>query len=144
VKSLSKSRRHLGLFWSLSLSEKGLLISAFAVLALSKVLLLLFPFSQFIKPRKRITQKALSEEFIAKRVWAVRIVSARMPLGFTCLVQAISTKWLLHNHPDLRVHIGVRTDKEAGFTAHAWLTYQNRTLIGNQVDQVFEPILAWN
>jgi hypothetical protein len=144
VKSLSTLPHQLALFWSLTRAEKGLLVSALAVLTVCKVLLLIFPFSQFIKPGKRTRQGALSEVFIAKRVWAVRIVSARIPLGFTCLVQAIGTKWLLHNHPDLRVYIGVRTDKVAGFSAHAWLTYENKTLIGEQVDQVFEPILAWN
>ncbi len=144
MKILSTLRRRLVLFWFLSLTEKGLLINVFAVLTVHKVLLLVLPFSHFIKPRQHPPQEALSEAFIAKRVWAVRVVSARIPLGFTCLVQAIGTKWLLHNHPDLRVCIGVRTDDVAGFTAHAWLTYQNKILIGEQVNQVFEPILAWN
>ena len=146
MKSLSKLRHHLAQFGALNLAEKGLLVHVLVVLTVIKVLLLIFPLSHFIKPCKQTLQrqKALSAAFIAKRVWAVRVISARIPLGFTCLVQAITTKWLLHNHPDLRVHIGVRTNEVAGFSAHAWLTYQNRTLIGDRVNEVFEPILAWN
>jgi len=67
-----------------------------------------------------------------------------VPLGFTCLVQALGAKWLLKNYPDVQLRIGVRNNRAEGFSAHAWLTYQNRTILGEQADQVFEPILAWN
>ncbi len=136
----------LAKLWCLSWAEKGLLLRVLVVLAAYKMLLLIFPFSRFITSARISTppEKALSDSYINKQVWAVRVISARIPLGFTCLVQALGAKWLLNNHPDVRVCVGVRNNRTDGFSAHAWLTYQNKIVLGEQPDQAFEPILAWN
>ena len=46
--------------------------------------------------------------------------------------------------PDIRLHIGVRKNGPDRFSAHAWLTYQEKAILGDQVGQVFEPILVWS
>ena len=132
--------------WRLSWVEKGLLLRVFVVLVTYKGLLWIFPFSHFMAtdPVSTTHKKALSDIYISKHIWAVRVISSRVPLGFTCLVQALGAKWLLKNHPDVRVCVGVRNDRTDGFSAHAWLTYQNSVILGEQPDQVFKPILAWN
>ena len=146
MKSSSKPPRSLAKLWRLSWAEKWLLLRVFVVLAAYKGLLVFFPFRHFIMADRVATtqKKALSDAYMIKQLWAVRVISARIPLGFTCLVQALGTKWLLKNYPDVRVCVGVRNNKTEGFSAHAWVTYQNRIILGEQTDQVFEPILAWN
>ena len=146
MKSLSKLLLSLTKRWRLSRAETWLLFRVFVVLATYKGLLVFFPFSCFVTVDRvsNPPKKALSENYINSHIWAVRVLSARLPFGFTCLVQALGAKWLLKNHPDVRVCVGVRTNKTEGFSAHAWLTYQNRIILGEQTDQVFEPILAWN
>lgn len=77
-------------------------------------------------------------------VWAINVISNRIPLGFTCLVQALSAKWLLNNNPEIRIRIGVHKNNDQIFSAHAWVDYKNKTILGEQKNQVFEPILEWN
>lgn len=117
-----------------------------AVLVFFKLLLIVFPLKWFIKPVSisSNSKKALSQSFINRQIWAIKTVSSRIPKGFTCLNQALAGKWLLKKHPDVRVHIGVRKNSIDGFSAHAWLTYQHNTILGEQPDLVFEPILVWN
>ncbi|MBC3784076.1 lasso peptide biosynthesis B2 protein [Spirosoma utsteinense] len=145
---LSKLRRKQAKIRSLSWTEKLLLISVLTVLILFKVLLILFPLKWFITSvsdaATHKSKEGIPLAIMDKRIWAVRVLSAHIPLGFTCLVQALATKWLLKNQPDVRVHIGVRTNSIDGFSAHAWVTYQYKTILGEQPNMVFEPILAWN
>ena len=111
-----------------------------------KFLLLIFPFNKFLEAAKASSYsgKPVSENTISHIVWAINVVSHRIPLGFTCLVQALSAKWLLNNHPDVRIRIGVNKNEAQGFSAHAWVDYKNKTILGGQTTQVFEPILEWN
>lgn len=136
----------LAKFISLSWHRKWLLVSAFLVLATYKCLLFTFPFNKFLNSNRQPAQpaKALPDDVLANTVWAIQVVSNRIPLGFTCLVQALSAKWLLHNHPDVRVCIGVHKSVRQGFSAHAWVVYKNKIILGEQANQVFEPILDWN
>jgi|GEM_PF-1262294 len=146
MKILSKLRRDQAKIHSLSWPKRILLMKVLAVLVFFKLLLILFPLKWFIKPVpvSYNSKKTLSRSFIDKQIWAIKIVSARVPMGLTCLVQALAGKWLLKNHPDVRVHIGVRNNSLDGFSAHAWVTYQHNTILGEQPNLVFEPILAWN
>lgn len=115
------------------------------MLAMYRLLLLFIPFSRFVAPAPVSTpqKKPLPDSYVNKHIWAVRVISARLPLGFTCLIQALATKWLLNNHPDVRVCVGVRNSKTEGFSAHAWVTHQHKIILGEQTDQMSEPILAW-
>ena len=146
MKNLSKQPHSAAKFISLSWRKKWLLVNVFSVLAIYKCLLFLFPFNKFLKATKTssLSGKTVSENTISQIVWAINVVSNRIPLGFTCLVQALSAKWLLNNHPDIRIRIGVNKSKTQGFTAHAWVDYKNKTILGEQTTQVFEPILEWN
>lgn len=144
MKNLSKQWNRAAKIWSLSWQDKWLLTQAFSVLIVYKFLLLIIPFSQFIRKNEVISsQRSLPEEKIKAVIWAVRVVSAHVPLGFTCLVQALSARWLLRNQPDIQLKIGVQKSAVEGFAAHAWVEYKGKIIIGEQVGQLFEPILAW-
>ena len=118
----------------------------FIVLTIYRGLLILFPFKRFMMPVNGLTPRTvlLSEELINDVVWAVHLVSSKIPLGFTCLVQALAVKWLLKNQPDVHLCIGVRKSSKEVFSAHAWIVYRNKTILGEQPELFFEPILKWN
>lgn len=146
MKSSSKQKHSLSKFRALSWSERWLLAKVFAVLVAYKLLLLVVPFSALFRQSTHPTHIAavFSDEQLNRIIWAIQTLSARIPLGFTCLVQALSAKWLVHNHPAVRVCIGVQKNPQHGFAAHAWVVYKDKTVLGEQANQVFEPILHWN
>ena len=134
--------RHL--LWS----EKVMLLYVFTVLSLVKVLLMLFPFNWFLLPKDNLTfrkpRKGMGQADMYYRSWAIKKLSATIPLGFTCLVQALAAKWLLKNQSDIWIHIGVRKNSADGFSAHAWVTYQQTIILGDQSNVQYEPILVGN
>lgn len=146
MKSLSKQQHNLVKLWSLSHRKKWLLAKVFIALTGFKGLLILFPLKYFISPVKvSIPQKGIhSEELIHEVVWAVHLVSSKIPLCFSCLTQALTAKWLLKNQSDVQVLIGVQKNTDEEFSAHAWLDYRTKTILGEQPNQLFEPILEWN
>ncbi|WP_460938956.1 lasso peptide biosynthesis B2 protein [Spirosoma humi] len=146
MKSLSKPANNVARFVTLSGHKKWLLVKVFGVLATYKCLLLIFPFNKFLKTTAKAIRPAavLSTTTLTDTVWAIQVVSNRIPLGFTCLVQALGAKWLLHNNPDVRVCIGVHKSIQQDFLAHAWVVYKEKIILGEQANQVFEPILDWN
>ena len=146
MKSLSKQQHNFVKLWSLSRRKKWLLTKVFMALTTFKGQLILFPLKYFMTPATvSLPQKvSLSEEVIYEVVWAVHLVSSKIPLGFSCLTQALTAKWLLKNQPGVQVHIGVQKSTLEGFSAHAWIVYQNKIILGEQPNQLFEPILEWN
>ncbi|MFD2933132.1 lasso peptide biosynthesis B2 protein [Spirosoma flavum] len=146
MKNLSKLAHNTAKFAVVSRNKKWLLVKVFFVLTIYKFLLFVFPFNQFFKEAKNLsyTKKSPSVNTLNTIVWAINSVSNNVPLGFTCLVQALSAKWLLKNHPDVRVCIGVNKSTTQDFSAHAWVIYKNRIILGEQTTQRFEPILEWN
>ncbi|GAB3881781.1 hypothetical protein GCM10028825_03510 [Spirosoma agri] len=103
------------------------------------------PFRYLIKKvdQRTVAQITPDEYTLQTTVWAIRVVSNRIPLGFTCLVQALSAKWLLRKHSGVRIHIGVHKSTAQEFSAHAWVTYNGTVILGEQTTQVFQPILEW-
>lgn len=146
MKSLSKQPHNLAKLWSLSRRKKWLLVQVFFVLATYKGLLILFPFKRFMMSANKSSPQIipLSGEKINEVVWAIRVVSSKFPLDFTCLTQALVAKWFLKNQPDVHLCIGVRKSSNELFSAHAWIAYQNKIILGEQPNQFFEPILEWN
>jgi hypothetical protein len=146
MKNLSKQPSSFTKLIQLTWHQKFLLGKAFIVLAVYKCLLLIFPFNFFFKKSINATpsHSAPDEQNLDAIVWAISVVSNRIPLGFTCLVQALSAKWLLRKYPDVHICIGVHKSASQAFSAHAWVVYKNKVILGEQETQVFQPILEWN
>ncbi len=146
MKNLSKWPRKAVLVYALGWPDKWLLFRVFTLLTVYKGLVLVLPFRYFMPLSTGVSgPKAIpSDRSVAEIVRTIQVVSANVPLGFTCLVQALGAKWLLHNYAGIHLHIGVQKSADAGFSAHAWVTYNNKIILGEQADQVFEPILEWN
>ncbi|AQG82264.1 hypothetical protein AWR27_02090 [Spirosoma montaniterrae] len=123
--------------------KAGLLVKAFSVLLAYKSALFVFPFRYFITPHSTVRTNKPSVGQLNEVVWAVQVVSRRVPFGFTCLVQALSVRWLLRSHPAIELKIGVHKSETGQFTAHAWVEHNQQIIIGEQSDQAFTPILTW-
>ncbi|QHV94873.1 lasso peptide biosynthesis B2 protein [Spirosoma endbachense] len=146
MKNLSKPKASFTRFIKLSWYQKFLLGKAFIVLAVYKCLLFIFPFNFFFKKSINLVSSPVApdEQNLVVIVWAISVVSNRIPLGFTCLVQALAAKWLLRKYPDVHICIGVHKSASQAFSAHAWVVYKNKVILGEQETQVFQPILEWN
>lgn len=146
MRNSSKRQPSLVRLAALSGRRKRLLIEAFLTLAVYKGLLLVLPFKFFLRKEQpeSVSSPTLDEQYVSDVVWAVRVVSSRLPLGFTCLVQALSAKWLLKQDASVRLCIGVQKNSTQDFSAHAWLVYQRRIILGEQEGQPFQPILEWS
>ncbi len=117
--------------------------TALLALLTYKLALLVLPFRYFTKPRTKPLTSEPATGQINDVVWAVRAVSRRVPLGFTCLVQALSVHRLLGRHAAIELKIGVSKSKTGEFMAHAWVEHHQQIIIGEQSEQAFTPILTW-
>lgn len=146
MRDLSRRQTSFAKLHALSWSKKILLCKVFGTLAVYKGLLMVLPFRFFLREENQsaIVKPAPDEHELAAIVWAIGVVSLRIPLGFTCLVQALSAKWLLKKYPNVRVCIGVQKKVNQGFSAHAWVVYNDKVVLGEQATEAFQPILEWN
>ena len=70
------------------------------------------------------------ESFPRRASWAVRSVSRRLFPKRPCLTQALALRLMLRRRGlDSTIQIGLRHE-DGKMAAHAWLVYQDRTIIG--------------
>jgi hypothetical protein len=118
-------------------AERWLLLEALAWLCWVKLLLAVAPF-RWIAPRlgRQMTETSGAitpkESELALRIsWAVQAVARYVPLGFVCLPQAISAKWMLRRrHLPTTLYLGLRHGEPYSRTAHAWLRAGDKILTG--------------
>ncbi len=76
-------------------------------------------------------------------IWVVGVASRYTFGRAMCLVQALTTQQLLLRYGYAhQLHIGVHKSAAGTLEAHAWIEYQNRTIVGNlsNLDQ-FKPLV---
>jgi hypothetical protein len=79
-------------------------------------------------------------------VWAVRTATYLVPLGRTCLTEALTAQHLLRRHGgDAMLRFGVSMCKVSGavqppIAAHAWLEAAGRIIIGGETAALYEPL----
>ena len=80
---------------------------------------------------------------VATIVWAVKAVARFVP-GATCLTQAIAVQALLARagHSS-RLEIGVSKEASRDLEAHAWVSCNNRIVIGGPEAARFTRLTAW-
>ena len=72
-------------------------------------------------------------------LWSIHAVNHRLP-GATCLMNAIAAKYLLKKHCiDAQLLIGVRKDSTETLKAHAWVTVDQKIVLGD-VENISEYI----
>lgn len=120
-------------------------MEAFTLTGLARPVVLLVPFRR-LQPylRDKNTDTPPDESLIADIGWAVRAASRRTPWQSTCLVQAITGKWMLRRRrlPGT-IHFGVAKDGSEGLKAHAWLRSGKQILTGGAVREEYREISAF-
>ena len=145
---MEKWLRRVKKFFSLSFSDKMLLLNAFFVVALIRLALKLLSFSRFKNAYASVIatndQMDVRDEAIKQTVWAIESVSHT--LSAVCLPQALALKYMLRKDKATEIIIGVR--KNGIFEAHAWVKKNGKILIGdspatNQQPLDFQPLWTW-
>lgn len=114
----------------LGLSEWWWLIKAWCVAILVRLLLALLPYGTLVRWLDRTSPLCDSRLACADLVAAAVMRATRLVPFSTCLVQALTGRWLLRRAgEDAQVRFGVAFGTE-GFQAHAWLDAGERILIG--------------
>lgn len=79
-------------------------------------------------------------------VWAVRTVTTLIPLGRTCLTEALTVQALMRRAGlSCSVRFGV-TKREAtpGLAAHAWVERGTRRLLGGETVGRYDALESWS
>lgn len=118
---------------SCSPADVALLLRAAGVVFLVRLGLHLLPFNRlrgFVE-RPRASEASNTPE-TDRVVWAVRAIARRTLGDKPCLVQALSTMWMLRETGDQGVlRIGVKREN-GEFAAHAWLERGGDIIIGGR------------
>lgn len=71
---------------------------------------------------------------VSRVAFVIPRIAARVPWRADCLVQALAAQnWLYSKGIATSLVIGAEISKDAGFNAHAWLTYGDTVVTGGDV-----------
>ncbi len=122
-----------GKFLRLPGHRKRLLCTCLVLLTGCRLLLALVSIKtiRLLIDRSRPARQPVAAEDIA---WSVQTASRHLPWT-ACLTNALTGHYLLrrYGYPS-RLHIGVRKEEDHSLAAHAWVTLDNRIIIGKLHD----------
>ena len=139
--------RRLRKLLRLSSSERGLLLRAVLLVALTRVGLWLLPVQvvrrQLARPSQAPPRSSLDDPSCLDEIaWAVTAASRYVPRA-TCLTQALAAQVLVERAGlPSRVCLGVARGDGASFEAHAWLESEGRIVVGGPAIERFIPLVA--
>jgi hypothetical protein len=131
-------------FFKLSFSDKVLALRVLWVLCIIKICLKVLSFEKFKTLYNRSLQQSnlnLSNEAALRTIYLIKGLAYYMPLGFTCLPQALALKYFMAADKTAQVIIGV--NNTGGFKAHAWVEKNTKFLIGDLPLENYTPIWQW-
>ncbi len=87
------------------------------------------------KPEEAVPQiDPASRATISRVAYAIPIMGLRVPWRSDCLVQALAAqRWLEREGIATSLRIGVRSDGQDGFGAHAWLLAGDQLVTGGEI-----------
>lgn len=126
--SLLVLRRRIATLFIMKWENKRVLIEAFFLTALVRIMILLIPLKKYQKYLGIYAQETtyeinIDEYRTIKRIsWAVNLVCRYTPWKSKCLVQAITAQNMLRSRNlSSTLYLGVSKDKNNSMRAHAWL-----------------------
>jgi hypothetical protein len=139
-------------FLDLPATDRILLLQAIATVVAIRLALMLLPFERTRRILARFARPALKPRHLAldvpeRVVWAVTTASQVLPGdAASCLVKALTAQLLLGRRGfSTQLHIGFAKDKQGAVEGHAWLEWQGRIVIGDNVDLArFTPLASLN
>jgi len=130
------------------LADTALVTYAIAVHAIVAVLLAALGLKRVTGALDRLSQagatrgrvRGACDRIDDRVVWAVRTATHLVPVGRTCLTEALTARYLVRRHGgDATLRLGVAADRMRPFTAHAWLEAADRIIIGGETAADYEP-----
>ncbi len=122
-----------------ALRDRKILITAFILLGLVRLGLLLLPFQRLQRLLAQLgninsQSQNNNQTSINKIIWAVETSSRYMP-GVKCLARALTTQALMSRHGhSSQLRIGVAKGESGKLEAHAWIESQGKVIIGYLAD----------
>lgn len=138
----------IGKFFSLTFSERGLLIKALFLSLVIKLMVKLLPMRWYKGileyPAKYSHHNSTGENVIKQVGAAVSRCSRFAPWRNRCLVDAITAKLLLQQyHIQTTLFLGVSKDGDSSLIAHAWLKYGEKFITGKRGYQKFTVVSSF-
>ncbi len=90
---------------------------------------------------KRPFNKIRTETEINRLIYFIKGISAHLPLGLTCLPQALTLKYYLNSDSAVKLIIGINVENT--FKAHAWVEKNTKYLIGDLPFEIYTPLWTW-
>lgn len=137
--------RQVPRFATLQATDRRLLVEALAALLAARLAIALLPLGKLKSALRWRWHRRfdLPSPTVERIVWAVRRAAEWVP-ATTCLVQAMAALRLLESAGyDARLTLGTAKSATGQLTAHAWVSYHDRVVLGAASDTVYTPILAW-
>lgn len=120
----------------LTFSEFLLLIRAFTLVMLVRVMLVLVPYKKVIEIMRRFSSgRVMSDDSTdpGKLAWAVRAAGRRLLGGKPCLTEALVLDVLLRRRGiSSEIRLGVTKGQNGALLAHAWVESNGRVVIGRK------------
>lgn len=129
----------LKFLWQVSWKQKILLLVILFLLCIMRIVILVIPFRHYFKVLLRPNPK-LNFIMTPKKFGYARAIGRLTKIMATCtiweskcLVQGLTVRLLLRllHIPNI-FYLGVGKDEAQQFTAHAWISCQNLTVIGGE------------
>ncbi len=129
---------------ALSWGERRLLLEALIELARARWQLRTLPFNQLVAHLQRSAPaEPVAEPATGRITWSVRVLARRVPWRADCFPQAIAGYRMLQRRGRLaRIDLGVRRAADGQLAGHAWLTHDDRVVLGGPGPEHFAPLHA--
>lgn len=130
--------RRLLKFARLDAGEKRFFLNALRLMSYYRLALKLTPLQTLLEKTKCKAEKKQQEaeyRLSSSRAANLAVVAGNLIPFSTCLSKTLAGHVLFARQGyKTKIHIGVSKDKEAGFEAHAWLTYNSVIVVGSLPD----------
>jgi hypothetical protein len=134
--------------FKLNKKEILLLFPALFFLSFAKLAILLLPFNFLQRKFQQITSSSnlaiANTNEIELRAKSINRIAYAFPfLGFTCLPKALAMKFWLKNYRDIKVNFGVQKDNQNQLIAHAWVSNNQKIILGEDPNINYKSIWIW-
>jgi hypothetical protein len=150
VKKKQVNLKRLMGFFALQGSFRRLILEAFLLLTVSRVLILFVPFKKlagYMGKANTTSAKSINdqgEKFAREAGRAIKKASLYTPFRSMCFEQALTAKFMFNRRKiDTTIYFGVAKEDTVGLKAHAWTRAGHYYVTGNKGKDLFTEIATF-
>ncbi len=102
----------------------------FLLIIFFRIYLSLFGFSNFLRILKRRQRNFFNEDKMAYVLKSIKLSSSVIP-NISCLIRAVTLKYIFNKVERLNVFIGIKISKEKLFESHAWVVRNDEVILND-------------